>query len=1098
MFIKREDFESHIKNFQFKELFNELGWDTVHKNFPISVNDQMFELNAVAEKRDFLVMQCSPQNRGGMPDASGRKKIDRKITKHYFEHLLIFIDSEHSKQIWQLSIREPNKPIVVRETTYYAHQKPELLFQKLRDLFFTLDEEDKIGLVDVKQRVTESFNTNTERVTKQFYDRFKKEHTAFLNFIEGIDENVDKDWYGSLMLNRLMFIYFIQKKGFLDDNKDYLKYKIKAIQQKKGKNQFYSFYKDFLLILFHKGLGASEHDDELINLIGRIPYLNGGLFDVHQIEKTYKNINIKDDAFERVFDFFDQYEWHLDTSITATGRDINPDIIGYIFEKYVNDRASMGAYYTREDITEYISKSTIIPFLFDEVKKKVANAFQKDTSLWKLLKDNPDRYIFESVRKGTELDLPEEIAEGLNTTRPNLLERRKAWNKPAPPEYALPTEIWREVVERRDRYFEIKEKIENGEIKEINDFITYNLDIRQFVQDAVQEYEGSDFIGAFYKAITKISVLDPTCGSGAFLFAALNILEPLYQTCIDRMKTFVEEDNLKGGKKFEQFRKVLQEIENHPNEKYYIFKSIILNNLYGVDIMHEAVEIAKLRLFLKLVATVDVDYSKPNLGLEPLPDLDFNLRAGNTLVGFTSLKDVENAVEGMDKIFNKDFINNIKEQAEYVNMAYQRFRDASIKNDPTLKEAKLLLYEKLDKLNKELDIYQARLYDKYIDVKDNREKFAEWKKSHQPFHWFADFYEIIQERGGFDVIIGNPPYVIYNKVQKSYKIHNYSTEKCNNLYAFSVERSFTLRRLKHIGWIITSAAFGNPATETLRSLIENSVDNAYVSYYSGDAHPSKLFEGVKMRLSILITNHEKKAFSLFTSAYSRWYAEERLFLFKKIIYKNISQNLILSSFPKLCNDIEKQILIKLLENKNKLYYLFLNNLSSYSIYYHNAPVFFIRAMNFVPYYNSATSSELSSNHFKTLHTDSEVISNIILSILNSSLFYLWFSNYSANRDLTLSDLNHFPIFSFNKKEKSEYKVFDDLVNALMKDLDKNSLIREYNYKTGRVRYQEFYMRKSKPIIDEIDKQLAEHYGFTEEDIDFIINYDIKYRMGDEL
>ena len=68
----------------------------------------------------------------------------------------------------------------------------------------------------------------------------------------------------------------------------------------------------------------------------------------------------------------------------------------------------------------------------------------------------------------------------------------------------------------------------------------------------------------------------------------------------------------------------------------------------------------------------------------------------------------------------------------------------------------------------------------------------------------------------------------------------------------------------------------------------------------------------------------------------------------------------------------------------------------------------------------------------------------------------------------------------------------------MKDLDKNSLIREYNYKTGRVRYQEFYMRKSKPIIDEIDKQLAEHYGFTEEDIDFIINYDIKYRMGDEL
>ena len=200
----------------------------------------------------------------------------------------------------------------------------------------------------------------------------------------------------------------------------------------------------------------------------------------------------------------------------------------------------------------------------------------------------------------------------------------------------MPTEIWREVVERRNRYFDIKTKIENGEIKEINDFITYNLNIRQFAQDAVQQYEGSDFINAFYKAITKITVLDPTCGSGAFLFAALNILEPLYYGCIERMKGFIEEDDKQSGKKFSQFRKVLEEITKHPNQQYYIYKSIILNNLYGVDIMNEAVEIAKLRLFLKLVAEVEVDYEKQNMGLEPLPDIDFNVRCGNTLVGFAT------------------------------------------------------------------------------------------------------------------------------------------------------------------------------------------------------------------------------------------------------------------------------------------------------------------------------------------------------------------------------------------------------------------------------------------------------------------------------
>jgi hypothetical protein len=68
----------------------------------------------------------------------------------------------------------------------------------------------------------------------------------------------------------------------------------------------------------------------------------------------------------------------------------------------------------------------------------------------------------------------------------------------------------------------------------------------------------------------------------------------------------------------------------------------------------------------------------------------------------------------------------------------------------------------------------------------------------------------------------------------------------------------------------------------------------------------------------------------------------------------------------------------------------------------------------------------------------------------------------------------------------------------MEDIDAKSRIREYNYSTGKVRYQEFYMRLSKPIIDQIDTVLAEHYGFTEAELDFIINYDIKYRMGKAL
>ena len=83
-------------------------------------------------------------------------------------------------------------------------------------------------------------------------------------------------------------------------------------------------------------------------------------------------------------------------------------------------------------------------------------------------------------------------------------------------------------------------------------------------------------------------------------------------------------------------------MDKHPSERYFILKSIVLNNLYGVDIMEEAVEICKLRLFLRLVAQLE-SYDQ----IEPLPDIDFNVRAGNTLVGFTSLDAVRQAMTVM-------------------------------------------------------------------------------------------------------------------------------------------------------------------------------------------------------------------------------------------------------------------------------------------------------------------------------------------------------------------------------------------------------------------------------------------------------------------
>ena len=136
--IDKARFNLLIKNFQFKELFNELGWDSVRKKEPIAIGSELYNLEAVAEKKGFVIFVCSPDNTDKIPDYHIRKKIDSAITKLYFEHLIIFCDISQKHQIWQLVIREQGKPTAVRETHYYAHQEPELLFQKLKGFSFPL------------------------------------------------------------------------------------------------------------------------------------------------------------------------------------------------------------------------------------------------------------------------------------------------------------------------------------------------------------------------------------------------------------------------------------------------------------------------------------------------------------------------------------------------------------------------------------------------------------------------------------------------------------------------------------------------------------------------------------------------------------------------------------------------------------------------------------------------------------------------------------------------------------------------------------------------------------------------------------------------
>ncbi len=945
-----------------------------------------------------------------------------------------------------------------------------------------------------------------DKVTKKFYDQFKKEHADFLKFIKGIPVDADREWYASLMLNRLMFIYFIQQKGFLDGDSRYLQNRLKMVLQRKGKDKFLSFYRYFLLRLFHEGLGQQQRSADFEAILGQVPYLNGGLFEVHQLEQTYSGIDIPDDAFHRLFAFFDDWRWHLDERPLKNDKEINPDVLGYIFEKYINQK-QMGAYYTKEDITQYITKNTVIPYLFDATEKKCAIAFQPGSTLWRLLRDDPDRYIYSAMRKGVideqgeVIPLPRDIGRGLEDVG-----QRGGWNRPADTEFALPTETWRERVARRERCLEVREKLAAGEIQQINDLITYNLDIRQFAQDAITTCEGPELLRAFYTTLAGrvpeksnehfepgISVLDPTCGSGAFLFAALNILEPLYEACLNRMRAFVDDMDNSGEphspQKYADFRRILADVERHPNARYFILKSIVVNNLYGVDIMEEAVEICKLRLFLKLVAQVDKVKE-----LEPLPDIDFNIRAGNTLVGFATLDDVKRTLEGTladNELRGK--VERIEEDAEVIERAFETFHEMQTGLGIDAQEfgaAKRTLRDRLKELAAKLDGFLAEDY--AVDVRDKK-AYDKWINCHEPFHWFAEFYGIMSQ-GGFDVVIGNPPWKEYASVKRTYTVLGYFTERCGNLHGICTERALRLRSgMGRMSFIVQLPMTSSSRMNSVRSLLRQRSSSLFVIPF--DDRPGKLFDGLENCRSTIFFSEApgSKEANLYSARYQRWSTEARPNLFAQLEFARHSGKAIFPGlFPKYGSNLEVSIFEKVKIRSDTAFGESLSpKASRHFVFYQEATRYWVKAAFDLPFY-SKNGDVGAPAHGRHLYFGGAETAYGGLALLNSSLFYAYFIAHGDCFHLSDNLVWSFP--TSRKLISDQQLTF--LGKRLQISLTSNAVRKTIRTRDGdEIKYAEFFAAKSKDIIDEIDCLLAKHYGFSKQEVDFIINYDFDFRMN---
>jgi hypothetical protein len=477
------------------------------------------------------------------------------------------------------------------------------------------------------------------------------------------------------------------------------------------------------------------------------------------------------------------------------------------------------------------------------------------------------------------------------------------------------------------------------------------------------------------------------------------------------------------------------------------------------------------------------------MGLEPLPDIDFNIRPGNTLVGFASLDEMKNALTARLDFSAGETLRQIEEGAREADRAYKRFRQIQTVydyKDETQSEFKGELRRRLDMLAERLDRYLAEVYGK--DPQKQKE-FETWRRSHQPFHWFTEFYSIIKG-GGFDVIIGNPPYVEYRLVRETYKLQqgHYKSEAANNLYAFCMERSaHLLKDSGRFGMIVPAGVLGLDDAVTLREVLLNKFGKSLASTYA--IRPSKLFDGVDQRLCIYIGNAgTKSTHHVLTTKYHHWNSDEREVLFPQLEYAQSFVHPQLKRIPQLGSD-EAVSIVGRLKSKDNLpiasYYS--KNNGGYVMHYHRSPRYWIRAMDFEQYFKSQTRTR-SVHHFRDLYFRNESEGKVAGAILNSSLFFFWFVSVGNGRNITGTDVEQFPVGVLSKVILRELpRLFD----RLMKDYKANSFVRVRQD----CEFQEFRVSMSKLIIDEIDRLLAAHYGFTDEELDFIINYDIKYRMG---
>jgi len=545
---------------------------------------------------------------------------------------------------------------------------------------------------------------DVEEITKQFYRDYVQ---VFSNLCDDIDKRnrrrkvyrrrgSDPQTDAQELLDRLMFLYFIQKKGWLDDRRDYLRKHFEAHYEHDPEGT--SFYTDFLFPLF---VTLSNEDAE-IRSQGDIPFLNGGLFEESADAPLAGQLVVGNDVFRSIFDdLLERYNFTVreDTPLDVEVA-IDPEMLGQVFEnlvlgieKGVDRRKATGSYYTPRVIVHFMCRQALKEYLAGE--------------------------------------------SGLE---PSSIE---ALMDVGPAEQLTPTEV-----------AGLGEMITGPQARLL----------RGLVKDA--------------------RVLDPAVGSGAFLVGMLYQMVAL---------TRLLDVRLHG-----------QERVQRRNYDYDLKRGLIERNLYGVDIQPEAVRICELRLWLSLMVEYQRAHTEP---VPPLPNLSYRVRVGDSLIerlfgepvqldelaGDTMARQLVDRIQTEKQAYFKEPDLEEKRRRELRILAHMCELTATLvgaKRGQVLQKMSAqvppmgdaFLSKDLRKLKGNFEAELARyaglveqakaVYDKVKAMQggelpaETRDVDALRAQLGLSFIWRLDFAEVFAEKGGFDVVIANPPYVRMEEIKE--------------------------------------------------------------------------------------------------------------------------------------------------------------------------------------------------------------------------------------------------------------------------------------------------------------------------------------------